>query len=148
MEKIEKPQSSLMHEFNQSKSSNGTFKIIIYFLVVISLGVGSGYFLARKSPSVENKSSPNSVINKGQIFGSDDTKAFPDTAEGILKEGGIDGEGAFHLERPGGESQYVYLTSSVIDLSKIVGKKVKVWGATQKAQKAGWLMDVGRVQIL
>jgi hypothetical protein len=148
MEKIEKPQSSLIHDFNQSESKNSTLKIIIYFLVVVSLGVGSGYFLAKKNPSIENKSSPTSSVNEGQIFGSDNTKAFPDTAEGILREGGIDGEGAFHLERPGGESQYVYLTSSVVDLSKMVGKKIKVWGETQKAQKAGWLMDVGRVQIL
>jgi hypothetical protein len=25
---------------------------------------------------------------------------------------------------------------------------VKVWGETNKAQKAGWLMDVGRVQVV
>jgi len=39
------------------------------------------------------------------LYGSNDTKTFKDTAEGTLKEGGIDGEGAFHLERPGGDSQ-------------------------------------------
>jgi len=26
--------------------------------------------------------------------------------------------------------------------------EVKIWGETFKAQKAGWLMDVGRVEIV
>jgi hypothetical protein len=29
-----------------------------------------------------------------------------------------------------------------------VGKKVQVWGETFKGQKAGWLMDVGRIKAL
>jgi len=33
-------------------------------------------------------------------------------------------------------------------LSKFVGKNIKVWGQTQSAQYAGWLMDVGRVEVL
>ena len=39
----------------------------------------------------------------------------------------------------------VALTSSVVDLSKYEGKKIKVHGETQKALKEGWLMDVGKV---
>jgi hypothetical protein len=39
------------------------------------------------------------------------------------------------------------MTSSVVDLSLVLDKKVKVWGETQAAQKAGWLMDVGRVEV-
>lgn len=77
-----------------------------------------------------------------------DKKRFPDQAEGKLKDGGIEGEGSFHLERAGGESQNVYLTSSTVDLSSYIGKKVRVRGETQKAQKAGWLMDVGYVEVL
>ncbi|PJB88550.1 hypothetical protein CO083_02310, partial [Candidatus Roizmanbacteria bacterium CG_4_9_14_0_8_um_filter_34_12] len=73
---------------------------------------------------------------------------FKDKTEGLLKEGGIDGEGNFHLERPGGLSQNVYLTSSTIDLSGYIGKKVRVWGATFKGQQAGWLMDVGYIETL
>ena len=89
----------------------------------------------------------NSVA-KGTTEGSTDTSTFKDTAEGTLKTGGIDGEGAFHLVRPGGDSQNVYLTSSIVDLSKYVNQKLKVWGQTQKAQHAGWLMDVGKIQVL
>ncbi len=40
----------------------------------------------------------------------------------------------------------VALTSSVVDLSQYEGKKVKVYGETQKAIKEGWLMDVGKVE--
>ena len=69
-------------------------------------------------------------------------------AEGTLKKGGIQDEGQFHLVRPGGDSQNVYLTSSIVDLSKFVDKKIKVWGQTQKARVAGWLMDVGKVEVL
>ena len=29
-----------------------------------------------------------------------------------------------------------------------IDKKIKVWGQTQTAQYAGWLMDVGRVEVL
>jgi hypothetical protein len=89
-----------------------------------------------------------SKLPAGAVFGSDDEKLFRDSAEGVLKLGGINGEGAYHLERPGGESQNVYLTSSVIDLSQLEGRTVKVWGDTNAAQTAGWLMDVGRAQIV
>ena len=60
----------------------------------------------------------------------------------------MEGEGSFHLERPGGTSQNVYLTSSTVDLSEYVGKKVKVYGETFQGEKAGWLMDVGLVEVL
>jgi hypothetical protein len=64
---------------------------------------------------------------------------------GILREGGIEGEGSHHLER-GAKDQTAYLTSSSIDMTPYIGKKVKVWGATNKGQKAGWLMDVGSIE--
>jgi len=52
------------------------------------------------------------------------------------------------LQRTGGESQNVYLTSTAVDLSKFLGKKVRVWGETFQGEKAGWLMDVGLVEVL
>ncbi|HEX8931879.1 MAG TPA: hypothetical protein VF810_01865, partial [Patescibacteria group bacterium] len=77
-----------------------------------------------------------------------DIKIFKDVAEGKLENGGINGEGQYHLVRPGGDSQNVYLTSSIVDLSQFISQNIKVWGETQKAQTAGWLMDVGKVEIL
>lgn len=145
---------SLVHDFNTSNSKFAfSPKIALIFVVIVLFGLGSGYVLSTRS-SIGGKTTSSegnlnsSSISKGTTVGSNDTKTFKDTAEGVLKQGGIDGEGAFHLERPGGISQNVYLTSSSVDLSKFVDKKIKVWGQTQKAQHAGWLMDVGRIEVL
>lgn len=136
---------------SQSQESFPTRSFLLVLFAVALLGIGSGFMLARSGgkvgPITIGKGGESSVP-KGTVVGSDDLKTFKDSAEGILEKGGIDGEGQYHLVRVGGESQYVYLTSSIVDLSPFVGVKVKVWGETQKAQKAGWLMDVGRVQVL
>mgnify|MGYP001595934930 FL=1 len=145
---------SLVHDFNPTRSKFAfSPKIALVFVVIALLGLGSGYVLSTNSTIVGKTTSiggisNSSSVSKGTIVGSNDTKTFKDTAQGILKQGGIDGEGAFHLERPGGLSQNVYLTSSTIDLSKFIDKKIKVWGQTQKAQRAGWLMDAGRIEVL
>lgn len=149
----EKPEdNSLVHEFNmKNMSSIFTQQLLIALIIAVFLGIGSGYALSRNSQSGVNTSGglvDSSKVGKGMVIGSDDTKTFKDTVAGDLKEGGIQGEGQFHLVRPGGISQNVYLTSSTVDLSKFVGKKIKVWGETQKAQYAGWLMDVGRLEVL
>jgi hypothetical protein len=166
-------QDKIIHDFDESsknksirslkksddshvkKPMNAKNKIpIVLFVILAVLGVATGYIFSQVSgPSKVKVAGPGGKITtanveKGQVFGSEDEKTFKDSAEGTLREGGIDGEGAFHLERPGGESQNVYLTSSVIDLSSFLGRKVKVWGETNAAQKAGWLMDVGRLQVL
>ncbi len=134
-----------------TKKSKG-FSYFVFFvilLVALLLGVGGGYVVSSyASPTITASSvkNGNQTASKGE--GIADKKEFPDQAEGTLRAGGIDGEGNFHLERPGGESQNVYLTSSVVDLSKYVGKKVRVWGKTFQGEKAGWLMDVGFVENL
>lgn len=120
----------------------------VKFFVFVALAVVFGIFIGiipsklTKKSSVEKTSSASS-----KSVGIVDKKTFDTSAEGILREGGIDGEGNFHLERPGGDSQNAYLTSSAVDLSQFVGKKVKVWGQTFSGQKAGWLMDVGLVEV-
>lgn len=152
-------EESVVHSFDgkaaveSSKVSGSgklmTKKTIIIFVVIAILGIGTGVMFASKSSSTVavNSSTNLSTIKAGTVFGSD-AKLFKDSAEGTLKEGGIEGEGSYHLVRKGGDSQNVYLTSSVLDLGQLVGRKVKVWGQTNAAQKAGWLMDVGRAQII
>ncbi len=146
----EKGTTSVFHSLTNRKSVNGRFLLVS--LVVVIAGFVGGYFLvslqsaasvATQSGTAVNKSN----LQKGAAYGSDDTKTFKDTVEGQVATGGVNGEGQFHLVRPGGDSQNVYMTSSLVDLSLFVGKKVKVWGQTQKAQTAGWLMDVGRVEV-
>ena len=143
----------LMHSFTNKSNSRPSMsmQVIVLFLVMILLGIGSGYALAAKNNPPITAATTNGVskssIQSGQSYVASDTSSYKDTVEGTMQAGGIDGEGEFHLVRQGGPSQYVYLTSSVVDLSLFIGHKVKVWGATQKAQHAGWLMDVGKVLV-
>lgn len=123
----------------------------LVILAVVLLGVGTGWKLASGGGLVLGGKSDKLTVGKidfGGAVGIDDTKTFKDRAEGVLEVGGIDGEGTHHLVREGGPTQNVYLTSSVVDLNQFVGKKVEVWGETFAAQKAGWLMDVGRIKII
>jgi hypothetical protein len=131
---------------------------LILALVAIGLGVLTGIGASRltaksgTNPLGGTKAPMSQVatgsVAAGDVFGIQDEKTFKDSAEGYLEIGGLDGEGSHKLIRPGGDSQTVYLTSSVTDLDKFDGMSVKVWGETFKGQKAGWLMDVGRVQIV
>lgn len=157
MDKNNPVQESLVRDLEISQnpenmSSIFTKNLFIFLVIAAVVGVMTGYVLSDRGSSDGNTLTSGTIdsssISKGTVVGSDDTKLFKDTASGVLENGGINGEGQFHLVRPGGESQSVYLTSSSVDLSKFVGKKIKVWGQTQKAQYAGWLMDVGRVEVL
>lgn len=142
---------SVMQSFTPAKQNVSGMMVFFSVILMIALGVGVGYsaslFSAQTGTSlVPNALNPNAPV-KGKVYGNGDTAIFKDTAEGTVKKGGMDGEGAFHLVRSGGDSQNVYLTSSTVDLSLFIGSKVKVWGQTQQAQHAGWLMDVGKVQV-
>ena len=142
---------SLVHDFNMKSTSIFTPKLLIALIIAVVLGIGSGYALSKRAATgVKNTEGPvsSSKVAKGITVGSGDTKIFKDVAEGILESGGINGEGAYHLVRPGGDSQNVYLTSSLVDLSQFLKRKIKVWGETQQAKVAGWLMDVGKVEVL
>lgn len=117
------------------------------FLVVLA-GVGSAWVISTRTgntlgsvsvaPGATTSSNEAGILNPNFKY---------DTAIGVLAEGGIGGEGTHHLVRDGGPSKYVYLTSSVIDLQSFVNKKIEVWGETLSSKKAGWLMDVAKVQV-
>lgn len=130
------------------------FLIIAGVAVIAGLGTGYGAFkLQAKSGSAATSPQATQqvagdLIKVGDVFGVKDDQTFKDSAEGYLAEGEADGEGSHRLLREGGVSQTVHLTSSITDLDKMVGMKVKVWGETFKGQKAGWLMDVGRIQVV
>ncbi|HEX8965470.1 MAG TPA: hypothetical protein VF820_03515 [Patescibacteria group bacterium] len=140
------------HQFNESTSASAG-KVVIFFVIIIVLAVGTGFILSKiNKPAAQNvtvsASGKVSSTAKGTVVGSTDLSTFKDTATGVLQMGGIDGEGQYHLVRPGGDSQNVYLTSSIVDLSQFIGKTIKVNGQTQAAKHAGWLMDVGRVEVV
>jgi hypothetical protein len=142
----------IQRQSTMPKSSNSG--LVVAAIVAILLGVGTGYGSSKlyaknmglPSGDIQKVATEGSVKN-GDVFGSPDTESFEDSAKGYLEAGGLDNEGTHHLVREGGVSQTVYLTSSVTDLSKLEGMEVQVWGETFKGQKAGWLMDVGRIQV-
>lgn len=125
--------------------------LIIMAFVVAGLGLGTGWLLSGgqiKSNTNPTVSSDEKAAKGANEAGVNDESTFSSTAEGMLEEGGIDGEGTHHLVRPGGAAQTVYLSSTVLDLGSFTGKKVQVWGQTISGRKAGWLMDVGKIKVL
>jgi len=120
----------------------------------VVLGILTGWFSARmRLPKQIEKGSAGQisgeqVLKVGQVYGNDG-KSFKDQAVGVLaKNDEQNSEGTHKLLREGGPSQTVYLTSSVLDLDKFVGRKIQVWGETFSSRKVAWLMDVGRIKIL
>ena len=118
--------------------------IVGAFLVVV--GVGSAWLISSKlMPKTSSTVTAPGVTVTANGAGVLDPKLKYDTATGMLIEGGIGGEGTQHLDRDGMPSHFVYLTSSVLDLSTFIGKKVQVWGETIASRKAGWLVDVSKI---
>ncbi len=147
MEESSGPNNYFIKSFTFPSNINRILVAVLALAIV--LGIGTGYTLS-------NKSGGNTVSPLGNIGSSapktaqQDNRTFRDFAEGTLRvkdpdNGDTYAEGTHELIRDG--AQPVALTSSVVDLSKYEGKKVKVYGETQKALKEGWLMDVGKVEV-
>lgn len=119
--------------------------IIGVYVVLVALGIGTGYLLSRST--ITGVGVKPTVVKTDKVSGSTDNKTFKDSAVGVIQKDGTDGEGTHQLIRDGGPSQTVTLMSSVVDLDQYIGKQVKVFGQTLAAQKAAWLMDVGRVEL-
>ena len=146
----EKP--PVLKSFPKPKTIKETLFIVLGSLLVVVMGIATGWLLSRKAVGKEAVNGVSKVApgaQKGaQEAGLSDEATFRDSAEGALLEGGIEGEGTHHLDRGLGEDKFVYLTSTVIDLQGFVDRKVKVWGETIKGKKAGWLMDVGKIKVV
>lgn len=132
---------SLMQPDNPAKL------LLVVTLVSVIFGIITGFILSGKNKT--GLTSAGLTLTPAKNAQSD-TKTFKDFAEGVIKvrpeskDPGEYTEGTHTLVRQG--SVPVALTSSVVDLSQYDGKKVKVFGETQKALKEGWLMDVGKVE--
>lgn len=145
-QKPQKNSGAVLKSFPQ-KSFKAIWPYIVGSLLVVIAGIGVGYLISSRQKNKASSSAPRTKTTQ-QEAGITDESTFSDTAAGTLEEGGINGEGTHHLVRDGGPSQNVYLTSTVIDLESFKGKKVQVWGQTISAQKAGWLMDVGKIKVV
>ncbi len=155
---LENPEKK--REFTKEKGMKMSIsrKMVAGVLTLVLLaGAGTGIALSFASQSssgtpvaVEQDKTAEEVgaaVKAGAVFGVPDEKTFRDEVTGVLIKGGIAGEGSHTLLRDGGVSQNVYLTSSVVDLDQFENMQVRVWGETFKGQKAGWLMDVGRLEV-
>ena len=136
----------------QNLSTNNINKYFLGILVVsVILGTIIGYFMAKGNKSSGLGAAVSSAVVKNPQNPQQDISTFRDFAEGTIqkrpepKNANEYVEGTHLLVRDGAVP--VALTSSVVDLSQYEGKKVKVFGETQKAIKEGWLMDVGKVEV-
>ncbi len=141
----------ILRKFSGPQRKN-TFVPLLFIVFVVLAGVGTGWFLsggalAKKTGIPQGQGAPGAKEGANEA-GIADESTFSDMAEGTLEKGGIEGDGTHTLVRNGGPSKYVALTSTVIDLDSFAGKKVQVWGQTLTAQKAPWLMDVGKIKIV
>ncbi len=132
-------------------STDNPSKLLLTVVIVsVVLGTLTGFILANKGRGGGLTSAGLGAPTAKNA--QTDTRTFKDFAEGVIKakpqpsDPGDYTEGTHLLQRDGAVP--VALTSSVVDLSKYEGKKVKVFGETQKALKEGWLMDVGKVEVV
>jgi len=123
-------------------------------VVIIVLIAGSGVFtgLVLSSRHKNQQQAITSLADEENLtpeVKESFAKTFKDEAEGTIeKNDDLDkyAQGQWKLIRPGGDTQTVFLTSSVMDLDEYVGKEVKVFGETFSSSDVGWLMDVGKVE--
>lgn len=162
LNKVQEVPEKVMEQVEQSaavvtqsmEKTNRKFPVAIIVVLILLLGVGSGFGLFKATagnPTTEGVDSTGQLtagVTVGQVFGNQDEKTFKDHAEGVLEAGTASGEGSHSLLREGGPSKTANLTSSIIDLDQFVGMRVEIWGETFSAQKSGWLMDVGRIKVL
>ncbi len=141
-------EQAIVHTMNIGVANVSPVVVLALGVIIILLGTVSGYVLSQSSKSTMAGGMVTTTADGKKAVGSSDNKVFRDQAEGTIEAGGMSGEGTHKLIRPGGDSQTVYLTSSVVNLDEFVGKKVRVWGETFSAKKAAWFMDVGRVEFL
>lgn len=124
------------------------FIVVAVVAVVLGAVSGFGLFKVSRTQGVTDSGKQLGVVKTETEEGVKDTAALADaTGKLEINDGKVTTEGSHVLVRPG-VSQNVYLTSSVVDMDKYVGKTVQVWGETFKGQKAGWLMDIGRIKIV
>ncbi len=121
--------------------------MIIFCFLIVAGGIGTGWILAGGSEKTSaNINIPGITQTSGEAGVQDESSFDAKALEGVIEEGGVSGEGTHHLVREGGKSQYIYLTSSVIDLQSYVGKNVQLWGSWMSAKNP--MVDVGKIKVL
>ncbi len=139
------PQNTVVSAFPKGGIKKVWPYLVGAFLVIL-VGVGTAWIISGRMTKGTSTAAPGTKATSNEA-GALDPKVTYDTATGVIQTGGLNGEGTFHLVRDGGASKYVYLTSSVVDLTNFIDRKVQIWGQTLASKKVGWLMDVAKVQV-
>lgn len=133
------------------RSSLVKFVPALVVLLILAAGIGTGLIVSSRQKSAKLAASGAGGEELTEEVKESFTQTFRDEAEGVVERNDdLDkyAQGTHKLIRPGGESQTAYLTSSVLDLDQYLGQKVKVLGETFGSSQVGWLMDVGKVEVL
>jgi len=150
----------IVHEISIDGAPSSEYpmkKVIVFFALAIILGVMTGFGVSYVRSYTHNTTTDSSLSTSEEVpedvietAGIADKETFKDSAEGVLEAGGHEsGEGSFKLIRnEDDDSQTAYLTSSTVDMSNFVGKKVRVYGETFASENVGWLMDVGYIEVI
>ena len=145
-----KPTASILRAI-PPRSSFSRFLPIFLVIIVVAAGIGTGLIFSSRQKSAAISSSQVTEEDLPKEVRESFAQTFRDEAEGTVeKNEDLDkyAQGTHKLIRPGGESQTAYITSSVLDLDEYLGKKVKVYGETFGSSQVGWLMDVGKVEVI
>lgn len=128
-------------------------KLVLIYIIFVAVGlvVGTGVYAFQSQGTAKVGGRRVELVKSDTEEGVKDPSTYKDTATGKLipNDGKITSEGTHILVR-GGSDQNVYLTSSVLDMTKYEGKVIQVWGQTYQGSDSstGWLIDVGRVKIV
>lgn len=136
----------------------------LILIIFIFSGIFVGFWLSRFLPTTNQQSSSTDsstsekAISADSISGKENVeinklygntqKTFKDSALGVIKKGGINGEGTHYLEREGGVTQRAALTSSTLDLDLFIDRQVEIHGETNSSTKTSWFLDVGSIKVL
>lgn len=148
------PQASTPEKMPSQNSPSKLKKFLPFILIIIIVAAGIFSGLVFSSRSKSSKLASQSAITEESLSPEQKqsfNQTFRDEAEGTIERNDeMDkyAQGTHKLLRPGGESQTAYLTSSTLDLDEYNGKKVKVFGETFGSSQVGWLMDVGKVEVI
>ncbi len=129
-------------------TTNPSKLLLTVVIASVLLGTLTGFILSNKNSGGLTSAGLGAPAAKNA---QSDTRTFKDFAEGVIKAKPLSSDskedtGGTHLLIRAGTPIPVTLTSSVVDLSKYEGKKVKVFGQTQAVPKVEWFMDVGKVE--
>lgn len=123
----------------------------VLVIIIVVAGILSGLVFASRNKAKQASTGAIGEENLPKEVKESFAQTFRDQAEGVIeKNDKLDkyAQGTHKLIRPGGESQTAFLTSSVLDLDEYIGKKVRVLGETFGSSQVGWLMDVGKVEVI